>query len=178
MTTLPRTSARWYLLAFVPILLGAAVAGLLFARMYGDIEAMPRVVVPGEGDVTLSAGDHVAFLENRSVVGDVAYANPSFTVSCALFDATTRAPIKLASSSTHTTYSLGSYAGSSAFVFTTPHDGAYHVVCQGDASPGVIAFGDGIGAAIVGAIGAIFGGIGLAIFVALRVRRRRKRAHG
>jgi hypothetical protein len=169
-----RTRAAWYFLALVPIALGAGVAGLTGLRLYGAVKDMPRVVVPGAGDVTLDAGDYVGYLEGRTVVDGTSYSAATLSVQCAVTGA--GGPVALASgSSTSTSYSLGDYAGQSAYTLTIPTAGAYHVACNGQGAPGALAFGHGIGTQIVTAVIAGLGGVFGAIVVVFLVRRRRKR---
>ena len=173
----PRRSwLRAYAIALVPIALGFAIAGGLMWRLYGRIQDMERLVVPGERDLSLDAGDHVGFLEAHSVVEGVAYANDHFSGSCNQTDATSHAPVALSSTTATTSYSLGSFAGRSVFGFTIPHDGTYHLACTGEGPPAVIAIGDGIGVAIVLAVCAGLGGFLVGGVMALRIRKRRKRA--
>lgn len=173
----PRRSwFRAYAITLVPIAVGFAIAGALMWRMYGRIQDMQRLVVPGERDLTLDAGDHVGFLEARSVVDGTAYVSDRFSGSCNLSDAASHAPIALDSTGARTTYSVGSYAGQSAFGFTIPHDGTYHLACVGDGPPAVIAIGDGVGLLILVAVAGGLGGFLVAGVMALRIRKRRKRA--
>jgi hypothetical protein len=167
---------RAYAIALVPILAGFAIAGGMMWRTYTQIRDMDRLVVPGERDLTLTAGDHVAFLEARSVVDGVAYSNDRFEGSCNLTDASSHQPVALASTSASTSYSFGSFSGQSVFGFTIPHDGTYHLACTGDARPAVIAIGGGIGMSILLAIAGALGGLIVAAVMALRIRKRRKRA--
>ena len=62
----PRTRAAWYWLALAPIALGAAIAAVVGFRLYGNIQDMQRVVVPGERVMTLEAGSYVGYLEGRA----------------------------------------------------------------------------------------------------------------
>ncbi|HTJ42393.1 MAG TPA: hypothetical protein VL463_09885 [Kofleriaceae bacterium] len=170
---------RAYAIAFVPVLVGMAIGGAMIWRVYSQVTGMQRLVVPGERDVILEAGSHVGFLESKSVVDGTEYANATFSGRCTLAEAGSNAPVELGKPTGTTSYSFGSYAGTSAFSFTAPHDGTYHLACSGDGPPAVLAIGDGIGLSIViGAIGGLAGVI-VAIVMALRIRKRRKReAHG
>ena len=168
-----RPGAAWYLLALAPIAIAGAIAAVFGLRLYSDIKDMPRVVVPGERDLTLEAGDYVGYLEGKSVVDGVSYNTASWSGNCRMTGP--NGEIKLESSSTSTSYSLGSYAGQSTFVLTIPTTGAYHVACSGPEPSAVLAIGHGIGMGIVVMVVSAFGGFIGAIVVLVMVRRRRKR---
>lgn len=169
-----RPRAAWYLLALAPFAVASLIAALLGLRLYGQIKDMPRVVVPGQADIALDAGDYTGFLESSSVVDGVAYQAASWSGSCNIASATGTV-VSLETSSSSTSYSFGSYAGKSAFGFTVPVDGTYHVACTGSEPSAVLAIGHGIGVSIVVMIVAMFAGIIGAVVVLVMVRRRRRR---
>ena len=174
----PRPSSwfRAYAIALVPILVGMLIAGGMLWRVYGQVTGMQRLVVPGERELALDAGGHVGFLESRSTVDGRDYASDRFSGRCTLTDATSHEPVALGTPTGSTSDSFGSYAGTSAFSFTAPHDGWYHFACTGDGAPAVIALGDGIGAMIVIILIVGLAAMGGTIVLGLRIRAQRKRA--
>lgn len=164
----------WYLLALVPLALGIGLSVFFAFRLAGEVEAMQRVVAPGQGQVRLEAGDHVAYFETDSVHEGVAYHTTTFRMTCTVTDET-GAVVPAEASSTTTSYSYGSYAGKSAFDFTTPRAGTYTIACEGEGGPATVAVGTGVGGGIVGMALSGFGGLALAVVVFFLVRRRRKR---
>ncbi|MCE9572832.1 MAG: hypothetical protein K8W52_06720 [Deltaproteobacteria bacterium] len=164
-----------YFFAALPMLLGIAAAVAFGVRLYTGVRDMERIVVPGERDLTLDAGDYVGFLESSSVVDGVSYSTRSFSGSCNLASAAGDA-IRLDSPSGSTTYSFGSYAGQSSFAFTIPTSGTYHLACTGEKPSAVIAIGQGVGMGIVAILLAGFGGAVLSVVVFLLIYRRNKRA--
>jgi len=174
-TTPKRPSAAWYLLLLVPIALCAVLTVRWVSGMFSSIEAMPRVVVPGEGDVELSTGEHVAYIEASSVVDGVTYAAANVSVRCTLRSADTGESVALESSSTSSSYTFGSYHGQSAYQLTIPRAGTYHLACDGDGGPAALAIGGGIFGDILFFVLSLVGLIlaTVAIFVVIFVLRRR-----
>jgi hypothetical protein len=166
----------WYSVALVPFAIGIA---LFVHQVVGLIEAvddMPRVVVPGQGDVVLAAGSHLIFGETESVYGGTAYVASELSLRCTVVDATSGGGVPLAAPSGSAEYTVGGHSGRSMFEFTAPHEGRYHIDCDGTGGPTTIAFGG----ALLGAALALFASLGGGIFgasvvwgVVFLLRRRR-----
>jgi len=136
---------------------------------------MPRVVVPGSGDVELGAGDHVVYFEARSKVDDTTYYAPGLSLRCTITAAGDNAVLDLSSSSASSSYSYGDFQGQSVWTLTTPSAGTYHVTCSGEGGPGVIAFGEGIVTGLLIFFGVTLALIAAIIVIVVVVRRKRKR---
>ena len=169
-------SAKSYLLALIPLALGAAICGWAVSGLLAEIERMPRVVVPGGGKVTLAAGDYIAFGESDSRVGDTVYRSGSFEVRCGMRSVEAGDQVALSKPSVHTSYSAPGFHGESLFELTIPRDGAYELRCEGSGGPTTIALGHCIGTSLVLLVVGVFGGVGGAILTLAVVRRRRRRA--
>lgn len=167
-----RVHGAFYALTAVPIVIGIVVAVVSILRMVDDIEAMPRLVIPGERDVELEAGEYIVYGETKSVVDGRGISVTSFQATCRL-TGPDGADVAMETRSSTSSYALGSYKGESMFEVDVPAAGTYHLACDGDT--GVIALGGGIGKTILIALGAGFVGIGLGIAVFFLVRGRRKR---
>jgi hypothetical protein len=142
-----------------------------------NIQGMQRVVVPGETEVRLTAGEHVVYAESNSVVDGTAYHTESFSLRCAVVDADTGEAASLSTPTGSTTYSMFGFSGEAVFDLDVPDDGTYRVVCEGDDPPAVIAIGDGMGWGIamiaISGLFAVFGTIAvLAVVATLRFKRR------
>jgi hypothetical protein len=167
-------SRSWYFLALIPFALGAVIATITFMGMLDDIKAMQRVVVPGEGQLALDAGDYVAYGETESNVNGVVYSNTGFSVRCGMLGPD-GAEVKLESPTGKVSYTMGGYSGRNFFELTAPTKGTYTLRCEGADSPAVIAVGKGVGSSIVIAVLAGVGGILAAIITLVVIRRKRKR---
>jgi hypothetical protein len=168
--------ATWYLLALIPLAIGGAIAIVGFRGLAGTIEAMPRVVVPGKGEVALEAGDHVAYGELRSQVGGTAYMATSLQLQCSLVASQGGSAIALTAPTAKTSYGYGAFQGESMFHMTIPRAGTYELACEGEGGPATIAIGPGIGGSIGYALGGMLGGAIGMVAVVFVVRSRRRRA--
>ncbi len=166
-------SRAWYLVCLVPIVICSVIAVVLFMRVVGGIEAMPRFVAPGSHTVELVPGNYVAFGESESKIGSTMYRNDSFSVDCTLTGAN-NAAVALETHSMKTTYSISDYRGSSLYEFTIHTAGSYRWSCTGaDDDKAVIAIGTSVGGGILKSILMLFAGlISGAIFFVLLWRRR------
>lgn len=176
MTNQSGVRARWYLLALVPLAVGAGVMGFGLYGLFDAVRQMPRVVVPGSGEVTLEAGDYIAFGETHSRVGDNVYVVGSLQLRCGMRAAQGGEPVALTTPTMTSQYSGGGFAGQSMFALTIPRAGTYQVACEGTGGPATLAFGTGIGTSIVVSVLSLFAGIGAAVVTLVVVRRRRRRA--
>lgn len=168
-------SKAWYFLALVPVLLGIAIAGATCSAMIGDIESMQRVVVPGEGQLELEAGEYVAYGETDSTVNGVVYTNTGFSVRCGLVGPD-GAEVPLEQPTGKVSYTMGGYSGRNFFELTAPTKGTYTLRCEGTDAPGVIAVGKGVGSRIVILVLSALGGIIAGVVTFFVIRRKRKRA--
>lgn len=172
MTNMMSARKPTYWILLLPLVLGAGTCGGSLFVMSSKIKDMPRVKVPGQGTVTLSKGDHVGFLESKTVIDGEAIAGvPS--VNCTLSDATTGAQIAVEPAGVNTSYGVGSYAGESVLEVTIPKTGDYLVACQGSGA-GALAFGQGLAWLIIMAVVAGLLGVAVAGFLWWRIRRKRK----
>jgi hypothetical protein len=176
MNNQPGVRASWYLLALIPLGIGAIYTVFAVRGLFDAVEQMPRVVVPGKGDIPLQAGDYVAYGETQSQFHGIAYLTTSLQLRCGLRAADSGEAVALTSPSASTRYSLGAFGGQSMFALTVPRAGTYELTCEGQGGPATIAFGTGLGAGIVTLLAGPFGGVIGALVIAFLVRRRRRRA--
>lgn len=167
--------ARWYLLALVPLGIGAVITVFSLRGLFDLIEHMPRVVVPGKGEIALEAGDHVVYGETQSLLNGTVYVSPSLQLRCGM-RAPGGDPIELTAPSATTSYRIGGFAGQSMFKLTIPRAGTYLLACEGDGAPATIAVGTGLGAELLIAVVGLLGGLGGVIVIVFIVRRRRRRS--
>jgi len=166
-------SRAWYLAALVPIALAGLIATLAFLRLVDRIDAMPRMVVPGEHAFALPAGDHIVYAESRSHVDGVAYANESFAVQCSM--SSDGAPVPLSSHGSRMTYALGGYAGNAIFDFTLDKPATVKLACETTDGKGVLAVGKSFALTIVVAVVPLVLGMlaaGAAFLIVFMKRRR------
>jgi hypothetical protein len=164
----------WYFVALVPLLVGAAFGALAFMRLVDTIQAMPRMVAPGEKSFALPAGEHVIFVETASTVDGVAYANDRGRVTCGV-KASDGSTIALAHHEGKLKYSLGGHSGGAVFNFTMPSEGNALVGCSVDDGKVVIAVGQSFGFMIVVAVVPLVLGAIASVVAFVIVYRRRKR---
>lgn len=172
----------WYLLALIPFAIGVLIVVRSVYRLIDSTEHMPRVVVPGKGEIQLDPGDYIVYGETRSLYRGELYMATSLKLRCAMADASGGA-IELTAPRGSSTYEMGSFSGQSMFHLTIPHAGVYRLSCEGEGGPTTIAFGrGGIGEIVViilGMMGALFGpGVTVLVVYLLRRRSRRARASG
>lgn len=166
------------------ILIAAGVAGaaawlvLSLMRLGDEVDAFPRVPIPGEATVQLDARKYVLYYEGANADQLV----PPFQVQIA--DARTRAVLQIEPYGGSMTYSLSGRDGSAQGTVTPTQAGRYAVRTEGTQAIGAsVAFGRSIAwpilRAILGtfAIGGLLGLGGVAVIVVTAVRRSRaKRA--
>lgn len=171
-----RVSRRWYLLGLIPFVICSIISGFLVNTMISDVEAMQRVVVPGEGTVQLTGGDWTAFGETTSKVNGIVYDGSSFRVTCTLLGAS-GASLHLETPTGKTRYSFGDYKGSAVYHFTVAEPGVHRLSCTdaGSGKRAVIAFGQGFAAGLVKALVMFFAGLIASVLgIVMLVRRRRQ----
>ena len=180
-------SRKWYLLALAIFLLGLGAMGVfLSARLTALGDQLIQVVVPGTVDLKLAEpGSYTIFHERDSVVGGRLYAGDDISgLRVTVRAQASGAEIAVAPVATSSRYSFGGRTGVSAFEFIVREPGTYRLVAaydDGRARPqAVLAIGHGFLGGLLGTIfGALafaFGGAAIALFIALRVFFKRRRA--
>ena len=155
--------SRWgYLIGLVFLAASIGWVILIGVRLLDSVEAMPRVAMPGVGELVLPEGD-IAF-----------YAEPGgVKARCKLVgDA---GEVALEQPTGRTSYSIGERHGESMFSATLPKAGSYRMTCDAQTHFEIAAghIGAGIVMLVVGGI--VLLGLGVAISVVTFVRRRSKR---
>jgi len=183
----------WYYVLAGMVLAGGIVGFvlLLLSGLTGLSDALTQIVVPGQHELTLKeAGDHTVFHEYQSVVGSKVYSMEKGGVSglrCTLRSKVTGREIQLSPSSVNSTYSFGSRSGASIFDFSIDSPGDYLFSAQyppgRDGPETVLTVAHGfmkkLMVTILGGLGMMFGGLGLATAIAVitfvkRLRSRRR----
>ncbi len=181
----------WYYVLAGMVLVGSITGFVLFlvSGLTGLSDSLTQIVVPGERELTLKeAGDHTVFHEYRSVVGNKVYSTGkggSSGLRCTLRSKATGREIPLSPSSMNSTYSMGSRSGASIFDFSIDSPGDYLFAAQyppgQDGPETVLSVAQGfvkkLMVTILGGLGMMFGGLGLATAIAVItfVKRRRSR---
>ncbi len=173
MSALPTPLSKWfYPFAFTPLLAGIVVTALVVVHIVSQVDELSRVPAPGNGDVTLPAGDLVGYSEYIGAGGDTMGAD--VTIDCQLADAASGAPLTLTPPRELTKYNLGGRSGRARFAVTVPRAGAYRLRCEG--APATIAIGRPVDLSITRAVIAGFAGLALSILGVIVVRLQRHRA--
>jgi len=183
---------RWYYgLAAAVFVAGCVYFGVFLWQNISRIgENLTQVVVPGKSQLTLSKpGKYTIFYEHQSVVGNKVYSTGQELsgLECSLVSMDTGAEIALSPSAMNSTYSLGSRSGVSVFDFQIERPGAYELSAQyseGREGPEVVlaigqGFAEDIFKTVFGALGILFGSIGLAvaIIVITLIKRDKAKKH-
>ncbi len=180
---------RWYYgLAAAVFVAGCVYFGVFLWQNISRIgENLARVVVPGKSQLTLSKpGKYTIFYEHQSVVGSKVYSTSRDLsgLECSLVSKDTGADIALSPSTMNSTYSLGSRSGVSVLEFQIEGAGTYELSAhysEGQEGPEVVlAVGEGFAQDILktvfGALGILFGTIGLAVAIVVITLIKRDKA--
>src|SRR3954470_11822471 len=116
----------WYLLAVVPVVVGVAIAVRGVSRGIDWAEDMPRVVVPGSGEVSLGGGDQMVYAETERRLNGTVYRASSLELRCSM-QASDGMSFALETPSARSTYEVGGFSGESMFAVTIPRAGAYRL---------------------------------------------------
>jgi hypothetical protein len=174
-----RTSAAWYLLALLPVVIGGALTAHFGFGFKDGIVGMKRIEVPGEADVELGAGEYTIYGESVSHIGDKDYFNPQFSVQCSVTRVETGDLMTLTHPSGTANYAMFDYVGEQMWEIDLPKAGTYHFSCAGEDDPAVLAIGRGAFRAMVFAIISGIVAIGamavIILVVALKRGVRRKK---
>jgi hypothetical protein len=179
-----RPSKAGYWIGGVIALLGiAAGVALLVATFAGGarevkrFDRLPRVSVPGQAELSLSAAKYVVYLE--STQGEP----PTGGVEVTVEDAATGRPVVLEPYATSFTYTAGRRSGRAVHTFIAERSGRYRVGTLGSPASGLsVAVGPPLGGKLAGAVSSAFAGFGLlfggpivggAIMLITSIRRQR-----
>jgi hypothetical protein len=181
---------KWYVIAFVLILVGAALAGFVaYRQLNGLTNHLPQVVVPGQADLTLSrAGTYTIYLEREAVVNGRLYAASDAVDGMRVrVSSAAGSPIEMTRPSVNSNYSLGGRSGSAVLAFTVAEPGQYRLGADypdGSLEPqAVLAVGFGVPQRILTAIATVFGiaGVGFVLGAIVAIvtflKRRSVRRH-
>jgi hypothetical protein len=172
--------SRLYYLFAVIISIGGCVASVTqgIGDVQNTVESMPRFVMPGEVSLELKAGKYTGYHERQSIVDGHVYASDALSgLRCALRSASGDA-VPLEASSVNSSYTLGSYAGTSVFELKVTSAGRHQLTCayaDGQASqPVVVAIGSGLMGSILRMLLPLLLSLtlGVAIFIVVYVKRR------
>lgn len=166
-----KPSGSYYGLAVLVFIVGLGAAGFLgysfYTTLTGMTDSLVQVVVPGSRALTLSqTGTYTVFYERQSVVGNKVYSTGESLsgLRCSLVSRATGSEIPLSRSAANLNYTVGGRAGTSVLEFTITQPGTYEFSAAydpGEEGPEVVlAIGTGVGQAILGSVGKLFGAIG------------------
>ena len=173
-----------YLLGCLPILAGFGVMiALLVVNLPKMSDDLHQIVVPGARELTLEAGEHMVFLETRSMVDGRSYVADDVSGLAVSVVNADGLPIAVSPPSGTATYSLGGREGYAIAVFEVVTAGR-HTVSEayedGVAAPETVIAVSGdfmgglMGTAFSGLTAAFVGLLG-AVAVVLWVRSRRRK---
>ena len=168
---LPRT---WYLVAAGLMICAASIAIIAWTQMGSRVEGLQRVVMPGSAKLTVPAGVSTLYFERESVVEGKAYSTPGpFTYQC---DFVEKGNVELRPSPGKVSYSISGFSGRNAFDVDTKVAGDYTLQCSSQNNQQfVLAFGRGVGSAVVVAVVALFPFLlGVAGVLAIYLIRRKQ----
>lgn len=176
----------WYVLAGLIVLLGAVAAGVfLFTRLNQMADNLTQVVVPGEATLTLTRpGSYMIFHERESVVDGRVYSSSNLSGLRVTLRNAAGDRIPLSGPTASSRYNFGSRSGVGIFEFRIRQPGTYRLSASYDGGRTeprtVLAVGTGfvmgLLVTIFGGLAFAFGGIILAVIVALVVFVRRRKA--
>jgi hypothetical protein len=178
---------KWYAIALVVLVAGAAAAGVIVYTRLSDLaRELVQVIVPGEADVTFSQpGTYTIYFEPESVVNGRYYRTAGDIAGLLVgVRSTNGVEIDLASPSFSSNYSIAGRSGEAVLTGTIVEPGPYHLTASyndGRTAPqAVLAIGLGVPAKIITAI-LIALGIGicssmLAVVIAAVTFVKRRRA--
>ena len=179
--------SRWfYGFAVLVFLVGAGLAARSIVHALDGVRNAQRVVMPGSGEVTLSApGTYTLFYEYRSVVGETAYLAPdhaALRVTVTARDTGERVPVTSGWATSR--YSVPGHAGVSLAQVRVDRPGVYRIeAAYQDGHDGprfVLAVGRGAALGLIRnvfvGLGAGLGGSVLALVIAAVVYVRRRKA--
>jgi len=181
-------SRGYYALAAVVFVGGWVFFGIfLFKNLSGLADQLQQVVVPGKAQLNLpSPGKYTIYYEYESVVGSKVYSTGrNFSgLDVTLASAARGDQIALSRTSVDSRYSMGGRSGAAVFDFTIDRPGAYELAAhypEGEEGPEVVlAVGQGFTGRILttvfGALGIVFGSIGLAVAIAVITAVKRHNA--
>jgi hypothetical protein len=181
----PPASYYWFAAPFPVIGIGL-FPFTLFHGIFHITDGLMQVVVPGTAELLLKKDLYTVFLEKQSVVDGKIYStqDPVDALACSAKSKSTGEMTNMRRASSSITYNLGSRSGRSVLAFDAPEDGVYEFECKySEDRKGpetVVAVGTGVGERILKmlltCLGAMFGGVAVAICVFLVVLLLRKRA--
>ena len=162
-------------------------AVFLFKNLSGLSGKLQQAVVPGTAEIHLSQpGDYTIFYEHESVVRNRVYSTAQQVsgLECTLVSKTTGVVIPLTRSTTNSTYSISGRSGRSLLEFHVDQPGTYLLTAQyaeGQTGPEIVlaigqGFVTGILTAVFGGLAIVFGGIGLAVAIAVYTAVMRHKA--
>jgi hypothetical protein len=187
MTTPRPVSGWWYLLGAGLLVLGPAVTVLIgVSRVQSRVEAMPRALMPGTLLADLEPGEYALYREENSIVeGRSVTSTPAFGLSCGVQAEAGGRMVPIVTSSTSTSYTVGSYSGRTIGSFEVVEAGGYRIDCElalpsgmpvGGFEPRVVlAVGSGVTGAILTLVGAAFASALVGLIALLVVRSKRKK---
>jgi hypothetical protein len=177
----------WHCLWGLPFFLigGGFFVYTLFHGIMHLTDSVTQIVVPGSKELNLQRGRYSVFLEEQSIVNGKIYSTAQSIdgLACRVSSVQNGAAVTIEKAGTSVSYSVNGRSGHSVLEFQIQQDGRYAFACvYGENSKGpevVVAVGSGVGEAIfravMGSLGALFGGCGAGLIVVLVVVFKRER---
>lgn len=107
-----------------------ASCGITLWQSSIKVDAMQRLVMPGEHEVELAAGSHVIYAETRSTVGGTSHVWHGGALQCTAVESASSKPAPLSAASMSENYSFGAFEGQSMFELEIATAGRYRIACQ------------------------------------------------
>lgn len=107
-----------------------ASCGMTLWQSSAKVDAMQRLVMPGEHEVELAAGEHVIYAETRSTVGGTSYVWNGGALQCTAVESASSKPAALSAATMSENYSFGGFEGQSMFELDIATAGRHRVACE------------------------------------------------
>jgi hypothetical protein len=123
--------SRWYYLiaVLVPIVGCAVTFATGFGGLQKKVEAMDRFVMPGQVSLDLKQGTYTGYYEQQSVVDGKVYSGGALSGLRCVLRSESGEEVPIQNSSMSSSYTLGSYAGTSIFELTPANSAQYQLAC-------------------------------------------------
>lgn len=118
--------------------------GMTLWQTSAKVDAMQRLVVPGEHEVELAAGSYLLYAETRSTIGGTSYLWHGGALQCSAVESASSRPAPLTAATLSENYAVGAFEGQSMFELEIATAGRYRVECQvGTGGPMTVALSRG-----------------------------------
>jgi hypothetical protein len=178
-------TSKWgYAVGVVVILLGFAIGfGLMLPNLFGLLDGVRQVRVPGEVELALEPGEYTVFHEYQTTFEGTLYSNTNITGLSLSVTGPDGAAVPIEPATVSSRYSISGRFGISVWQFVVTEPGTYDIAAAyppgSDGDPAILGIGSdfmsGLVFMILRTVGITLAGglIGALIIVMTHVRRKR-----